>query len=86
MSGVWGGGGGGGWGTNGRISCGSPRSVALGIFGALTKLKSAANNLPYTSQVALGLCGQCNAQASKAAHCRFNIEDFSCLSCVYNVM
>ena len=42
--------------------------VALGIFGALTKLKSAANDLPYTSQVALGLFGQCNAQASKVAH------------------
>ena len=54
---------------NGRLSCGSPRLVALGIFGALTKLKSAANDLPYTSQVALGLFGQCNAQASKVAHC-----------------
>ena len=43
--------------------------VALGIFGALTKLKSAANDLPYTSQVALGLFGQCSAQASKVAHC-----------------
>ena len=43
--------------------------VALGIFGALTKLKSAANDLPYTIQVALGLFGQCNAQASKVAHC-----------------
>ena len=42
--------------------------MALGIFGALTKLKSAANDLPYTSQVALGLFGQCNAQASKVAH------------------
>ena len=42
--------------------------VALGIFGALTKLKSAANDLPYTSQVALGLFGQCNAQVSKVAH------------------
>ena len=42
--------------------------VALGIFGALTKLKSAANDLPYTIQVALGLFGQCNAQASKVAH------------------
>ena len=42
---------------NGRLSCGSPRLVALGIFGALTKLKSAANDLPYTSQVALGLFG-----------------------------
>ena len=31
-------------------------------------LKSAANDLPYTSQVALGLFGQCNAQASKVAH------------------
>ena len=31
--------------------------MALGIFGALTKLKSAANDLPYTSQVALGLFG-----------------------------
>ena len=51
-----------------RLSCGSPRLVALGIFGALTKLKSAANDLPYTSQVALGLFGQCNAQASKVAH------------------
>ena len=53
---------------NGRRSCGSSRLVALGIFGALTKLKSAANDLPYTSQVALGLFGQCNAQASKVAH------------------
>ena len=43
--------------------------MALGIFGALTKLKSAANDLPYTSQVVLGLFGQCNAQASKVAHC-----------------
>ena len=41
--------------------------VALGIFGAMTKLKSAANDLPYSSQVALGLFGQCNAQASKVA-------------------
>ena len=54
--------------TNGRLCCGSPRSVALGIFGALTKLKSAANDLPYTSQVAPGLFGQSNAQASKVAH------------------
>ena len=54
--------------TNGRLSCGSPRLVELGIFGALTKLKSAANDFPYTSQVALGLFGQCNAQASKVAH------------------
>ena len=53
---------------NGQLSCGSPRLVALGIFGALAKLKSAANDLPYTSQVALGLCGQCSAQASKVAH------------------
>ena len=58
-----------GKGVNGRLSCGSPRAVALGIFGALTKLKSAANYLPYTSQVALGLFGECNAQASKVAHC-----------------
>ena len=43
--------------------------VALGILGALTKLKSTGNDLPYTSQVALGLSGQCNAQASKVAHC-----------------
>ena len=50
-----------------RLSCGSPRLVALGIFGSLTKLKSAANDLPYTSQVALGLFGQRNAQASKVA-------------------
>ena len=57
-----------GKGVNGRLSCGSPRAVALGIFGALTKLKSAANDLPYTSQVALGL-GQSNTQASKVAHC-----------------
>ena len=42
--------------------------MALGIFGALTKLKSAVNDLPYTTQVALGLFGQCNAQASKVAH------------------
>ena len=42
--------------------------MALGLFGALTKLKSAANDLPYTTQVALGLFGQCNAQASKVAH------------------
>ena len=54
--------------ANGRLSCGLPRVVALGIFGALTKFKSAANDLPYTSQVALGLFGQCNAQASKVAH------------------
>ena len=54
--------------SNGRLSCGSPRLVALGIFGALTKLKSAANDLPYIIQVALGLFGQCNAQASKVAH------------------
>jgi len=53
---------------NGRLNCGSPRLVALGIFGALTKLKSAANDLPYTSQVALGLFGQCSAQASRVAH------------------
>ena len=46
----------------------SPRLVAQGLFGALTKLRSAANDLPYTSQVALGLFGQCNAQASKVAH------------------
>ena len=56
------------WVGNGRLSCGSPRLVALGIFGAWTKLKSAANDLPYTSQVALGLFGQCTAQASKVAH------------------
>ena len=42
--------------------------MALGIFGSLTKLRSAANDLPYTSQVALGLFGRCNAQASKVAH------------------
>ena len=47
---------------------GLPRLVVLGLFGALTKLKSAANDLPYTSQVALGLFGQCSAQASKVAH------------------
>ena len=34
--------------VNGQLSCGSPRLVALGTFGALTKLKSAANDLPYT--------------------------------------
>ena len=51
--------------VNGRLSCGSPRLVALGTFGALTKLKSAANDLPYTRQVAPGLFGQCNVQASK---------------------
>ena len=39
------------------------------MFGALTKLKSAANDLPYTSQVVLGLFGQCSAQASKVARC-----------------
>ena len=54
---------------NGQLSCGSPRLVALGISGALPKLKSAANDLPYTSQVTLGLFGQCNAQASKVAYC-----------------
>ena len=54
---------------NGQLSCGLPCLVALGIFGALTKLKLAANDLPYTSQVVLGLFGQCNAQASKVAHC-----------------
>ena len=54
--------------VNGRLSCGSPRLVALGIFGALTKLKSVANDLPYTIQVALGLFGQCNAHASKITH------------------
>ena len=48
--------------------------MALGIFGALTKLKSAANDLPYTSQVALGLFGQCNAQASKVAHWENNVS------------
>ena len=53
---------------NGQLSCGLPHLVALGIFGALTKLKSAANDLPYTSQVALGLFKQCNAQASKVTH------------------
>ena len=53
---------------NGRLSCGSPRLVALGIFGALTKLKSAANDLRFTSQVALGLFGQRNAQAGKVTH------------------
>ena len=42
--------------------------MALGIFGALTKLKSAANDLPYTRQVAPGLFEQCNAQASKVTH------------------
>ena len=52
---------------NGRLSCGSPRLVALGIFGALTKLRSAADDLPYTTRVALGLFGQCSAQASKVA-------------------
>ena len=59
---------------NGRRSCGLPRLVALGIFGALTKLESAANDLPYTTQVALGLFGQCNAQASKVAH-YFNAKE-----------
>ena len=53
----------------GDLAGGSPRLVALGILGALTKLKSTGNDLPYTSQVALGLSGQCNAQASKVAHC-----------------
>ena len=60
----------------GDLASDRPRLVALGIFGALTKLKSAASDLPYTSQVALGLFGQCNAQASevarsenKAMHC-----------------
>ena len=55
-------------GSNGQLSCGSPRLVALGIFGALTKLKSAANDLPYMTQVAPGLFGQCNPQTSKVAH------------------
>ena len=45
------------------ITMGVLAVVALGIFGALTKIKSAANDLPYTSQVALGL-----AQASRVAH------------------
>ena len=45
------------------------RWAYFNLFGALTKLKSAANDIPYTSQVALGLFGQCNAQASKVAHC-----------------
>ena len=53
---------------NGWLSCGSPHLVALGIFGALTKLKSAANDLPYTCQVVLGQSGQCNAQASKVTN------------------
>ena len=52
----------------GGLGCGLPCLVVLGLFGALTKLKSASNDLPYTSQVALGLFGQCNAQASKVAH------------------
>ena len=49
--------------------------VALDIFWALTKLKSAANVLPYTSQVTLGLFGQCNAQASKVAHWIWSIKE-----------
>ena len=55
--------------------------VALGIFGALTKLKSATDDLPYTSQVALGLFGKCNAQASKVAHCPrlFSLSKFACV-------
>ena len=55
-------------GSNGQLSCGSPHLVVLGIFGALTKLKSAVNNLPYMTQVVLGLFGQCNAQTSKVTH------------------
>ena len=53
---------------NGQLSCGSPHLVALGIFGALIKLMSSANDLPYTSQVVPDLFGQCKAQASKVAH------------------
>ena len=66
-----------------RLSCGSPRLVALGIFGALTKLKSAANDLPFTSQAALGLFGQCNAQASKVAYSppHPSIRTKSCVVC-----
>ena len=45
--------------VNGRLSCGSPRLVALGTFRALTKLK-AVNDLPHSSQAALGLFGLCN--------------------------
>ena len=40
-----------------RLGCRSPRLVALVTSGTLTKLKSAANSLPYTVKVALGLAG-----------------------------
>ena len=54
--------------TMGDLAADRPAWWRWAIFGALTKLKSAANDLLYTSQVALGLFGQCNAQASKVAH------------------
>ena len=39
--------------SSGTLGCGLPRLVLLLTFGALTKLRSAASFLPYTSQVAL---------------------------------
>ena len=38
------------------------------MFRALPQLRSAANDLPYTSKVALGISGKSNAQAGKVAH------------------
>ena len=42
-----------------------PHLVALGTCGALIKVKSAANHLPYTKQVALGILGQCNVEVAQ---------------------
>ena len=54
--------------SNGRLSCGSPRLVALGIFGALTKLKSAANDLPihYPGGAGPIWAVQCSSQQSRS--------------------
>ena len=57
-----------------RLGCRSPRLVALVTSGALTKLKSAANSLPYAIKVALGLAGHCHAQSTKVARCRESPE------------
>ena len=44
----------------GDLAADRPAWWRWAYLGLWQKLKSAANDLPYTSQVALGLFGQCN--------------------------
>ena len=51
---------------NGWISCRSPHLVALGIFGAWTKLKSAANDLPYIARWCWAYLGSAMLKPAKS--------------------